>query len=191
MIEMINQDDITNALNALKAGGVILYPTDTIWGIGCDATNAEAVKKIFEIKQRADSKSMLALVDGISMLERYVYEMPDVAYQLIEAATTPITIIYDHAINLAPNLIANDGSVGLRVTDEPFSKQLCRQFRRPIVSTSANISGKTAPKSFAEIANEIKEKVDYVVTYRQDETINCKPSNIIRLKVNGEISIIR
>lgn len=191
MIEMINQDDITNALNALKAGGVILYPTDTIWGIGCDATNAEAVKKIFEIKQRADSKSMLALVDGISMLERYVYEMPDVAYQLIEAATTPITIIYDHAINLAPNLIANDGSVGLRVTDEPFSKQLCRQFRRPIVSTSANISGKPAPKSFAEIANEIKEKVDYVVTYRQDETINCKPSNIIRLKVNGEISIIR
>lgn len=191
MIEMINQDDITNALNALKAGGVILYPTDTIWGIGCDATNAEAVKKIFEIKQRADSKSMLALVDDISMLERYVYEMPDVAYQLIEAATTPITIIYDHAINLAPNLIANDGSVGLRVTDEPFSKQLCRQFRRPIVSTSANISGKPAPKSFAEIANEIKEKVDYVVTYRQDETINCKPSNIIRLKVNGEISIIR
>ncbi|MCH5216522.1 MAG: threonylcarbamoyl-AMP synthase [Muribaculaceae bacterium] len=188
---MINQDDITNALNALKAGGVILYPTDTIWGIGCDATNAEAVKKIFEIKQRADSKSMLALVDDISMLERYVYEMPDVAYQLIEAATTPITIIYDHAINLAPNLIANDGSVGLRVTDEPFSKQLCRQFRRPIVSTSANISGKPAPKSFAEIANEIKEKVDYVVTYRQDETINCKPSNIIRLKVNGEISIIR
>lgn len=188
---MIDKEDINAALETLRKGGVILYPTDTVWGIGCDATNAEAVKRVYEIKQRADSKSMLALVDGVPMLERYVDEVPDAAYQLIDVAITPLTIIYDNARGLAENLIADDGSVGLRVTDEEFSKQLCRLFRKPIVSTSANISGKPAATTFAEIDDSIKSQMDYVVKYRQNDISAAKPSNIIKVKANGEFKIIR
>ncbi|MDE6715659.1 MAG: threonylcarbamoyl-AMP synthase [Muribaculaceae bacterium] len=188
---MIDKEDINTALDTLRKGGVILYPTDTIWGIGCDATNTEAVKRIYEIKQRADSKSMLALVDGVAMLERYVEEIPDAAYQLIDVATTPLTIIYDGAKGLATNLSAEDGSIGIRVTNEEFSKRLCQLFRRPIVSTSANISGKPAAPTFAEIDDNIKNQVDYVVKYRQDDSNAAKPSNIIKVKANGEFKIIR
>ena len=148
-------EDIRKALKVLRNGGVILYPTDTIWGLGCDATRPEAVRRIFEIKQRADAKSVLVLVDGIAALERCVEEVPDVAYDLLEAAVDPLTVIYDHGRGVAPEVCAPDGSLGVRITSERFSRELCRRFRRPIVSTSANVSGTPAPKCFADIAPEI------------------------------------
>ncbi|MBN2165722.1 MAG: threonylcarbamoyl-AMP synthase [Marinilabiliaceae bacterium] len=184
-------DDLKNALNVLYKGGIILYPTDTIWGIGCDATNANAVKRIYDLKQRADSKSMLILIDNDAKLNSYLSEVPEIAYDLIDLADKPLTIIYDGAKNLAHNLIAEDGSIGIRITNEPFSKQLCNQFKKPIVSTSANISGQSSPGHFGEISNNIISAVDYVVTYRQDETTIAKPSGIIKLGVNGEIKVIR
>ena len=150
----------------MRAGGVILYPTDTVWGIGCDATNPEAVKRVYEIKRREDSKSMLVLVDSDAKVDLYVKEVPAVAWDLIELSTKPLTIIYDGAKNLAENLLASDGSIGIRVTAEEFSKQLCFRFRKAIVSTSANISGEPTPKSFSEISEEIKNSVDYIVSYR-------------------------
>lgn len=188
---MFEKEDIDKALETLRKGGIILYPTDTIWGLGCDATNSDAVKRIYEIKNRIDSKSMLALVDGIPMLERYVEEVPEIAYQLINVAINPLTIIYDNAIGLAGNLTAKDGSIGLRITQEDFSNRLCRMFRKPIVSTSANISGEKSPKNFAEINDKIKNAVDYIVKYRQDDTTESKPSNIIKVKTDGEFTIIR
>ena len=151
------KDEIKKACEVLQKGGVILYPTDTVWGIGCDATNEEAVKRVFEIKQRADSKAMLVLVDSPVKVDFYVQDVPSVAWDLIEMTTKPLTIIYDGARNLAPNLIAADGSVGIRVTSEEFSKQLCFRFRKAIVSTSANISGQPAPAVFSEITEEIKQ----------------------------------
>lgn len=184
-------EDIKNALEVLKSGGVILYPTDTIWGIGCDATNAEAVKRIYEIKQRADSKSMLVLMENINLLERYMQEVPEIAYDLIEVTDKPMTIIYPAAKNLAPNLVAEDGSVGIRLTEERFTQQLIQRFRRPIVSTSANISGQPSPAFFDEVSDEIKEAVDYVVNYRQDDTTPSRPSSIIKLGVGGQIQVIR
>jgi L-threonylcarbamoyladenylate synthase len=184
-------EDIKSALEVLRRGGVILYPTDTIWGIGCDACNAEAVKRVFEIKQRADSKSMLILMDNISLLERYIEEVPEIAYDLIELADKPLTIIYDKGKNLAANLIAEDGSIGIRITTEAFSSELIRRFRHPIVSTSANISGAASPNCFAEIDHKIIEAVDYVVSYRQDDFQPSAPSGIIRLGRSGEIKIIR
>lgn len=153
----------------MREGGIILYPTDTIWGIGCDATNPEAVKRVYEIKQRADSKALLVLVDSAVKVDFYVNEVPDVAWDLIELATRPLTIIYSGARNLASNLLAEDGSVGIRVTSELFSQQLCRQFRKAIVSTSANVSGSPSPHNFSEISDEIKQAVDYIVNYRRDE----------------------
>lgn len=172
-------------------GGVILYPTDTVWGIGCDATNEEAVKRVFEIKRRADSKAMLVLVDSTAKVDFYVSEVPNVAWDLIEMTTKPLTIIYDGARNLAPNLIAEDGSVGIRVTSEEFSKQLCFRFKKAIVSTSANISGEPAPAVFSEISEEIKNAVDYIVDYRRDETGSAKPSSIIKLGKGGTVKVIR
>lgn len=172
-------------------GGVILYPTDTVWGIGCDATNEEAVKRVFEIKRRADSKAMLVLVDSTAKVDFYVSEVPNVAWDLIEMTTKPLTIIYDGARNLAPNLIAEDGSVGIRVTSEEFSKQLCFRFKKAIVSTSANISGEPAPAVFSEISEEIKNAVDYIVDYRRDETDPAKPSSIIKLGKGGTVKVIR
>ncbi len=185
------QEDIKKALEVLKNGGIILYPTDTIWGIGCDATNQEAVKRIYQIKKREDSKSMLVLMENPALLDRYVDEVPDVAWDLVEIATTPLTVIYPKAKNLAQNLIAADGSIGIRFTKEEFTSQLLRRFRRPLVSTSANISGEKSPAFFDQISEEIKEKVDYVVEYRQDDTSEAKPSSIIKLGPGGEIDIIR
>ncbi len=188
---MFVQDDLKKALEVLRQGGVILYPTDTVWGLGCDATNPEAVKRIFEIKQREDAKSMLVLIENPNMLNSYVREVPEVAWQLIEVADKPLTIIYPGAKNLAANLIAKDGSVGIRVTAESFTEQLIQRFRRPIVSTSANLSGKPTPQNFDQIGDEIKSAVDYIVLYRQDEKTPSSPSSIIKLGIGGEIQIIR
>lgn len=185
------QNDINKALEVLKSGGVILYPTDTIWGLGCDATSPEAVKRIYEIKKREDSKSMLVLMENPALLERYVEEVPEVAWDLVEIATTPLTVIYPGAKNLATNLIAGDGSVGIRFTKEDFTSRLLQRFRRPIVSTSANISGDKAPAFFDEISEEIKEQVDYIVEYRQDDITPAQPSSIIKLGPGGKIDIIR
>ncbi|WP_294634966.1 L-threonylcarbamoyladenylate synthase [uncultured Bacteroides sp.] len=184
-------EDIKKACQVMSEGGIILYPTDTIWGIGCDATNAEAVRRVYEIKQRSDSKAMLVLVDSPVKVDFYVQDVPDIAWDLIELADKPLTIIYSGARNLAPNLLAEDGSVGIRVTNEEFSKRLCRQFRKAIVSTSANISGQPSPACFSEISEEIKSMVDYVVGYRQDEAGQPKPSSIIKLDKGGVIKIIR
>ncbi|EKU89520.1 Sua5/YciO/YrdC/YwlC family protein [Bacteroides oleiciplenus YIT 12058] len=175
----------------MNEGGVILYPTDTIWGIGCDATNEEAVRRVYEIKQRSDSKAMLVLVDSAVKVDFYVQDVPEVAWDLIEVADKPLTIIYSGARNLAPNLLAEDGSVGIRVTNEEFSKRLCQQFRKAIVSTSANISGQPSPANFSEITEELKSLVDYVVGYRQDEIGHPKPSSILKLDKGGVIKIIR
>lgn len=185
------KDEIKKACEVLQKGGVILYPTDTVWGIGCDATNEEAVRRVYEIKKRADSKAMLVLVDSPVKVDFYVKDVPVVAWDLIEMATRPLTIIYDGARNLAPNLIAEDGSVGIRVTNEEFSRQLCFRFRKAIVSTSANISGEPATAVFSEISEEILNAVDYVVDYRREETGHPKPSSIIRLGAGGVVKIIR
>ena len=185
------EDDIKQACKIMQAGGIILYPTDTIWGIGCDATNAEAVKKVYELKQREDSKSMLVLIDSSAKLQSYISEVPDIAWDLIEVSDKPLTIIYPGARNLAPNLIGQDGTVGMRMTQEVFSKKLCERMRRPIVSTSANISGKASPVQFSEISKEIKQGVDYIVKYRQEEKQKSAPSSIIKLGLSGEIKVIR
>jgi L-threonylcarbamoyladenylate synthase len=184
-------EDVKAALAVLQKGGVILYPTDTIWGLGCDACNVDAVKRIYDIKNRVDSKSMLVLMENAALLERYIEEVPEIAYDLIELTDKPLTIIYDGAKNLAKNLVAEDGSIGIRLTTEQFSSDLIRRFKRPIVSTSANISGKPSPACFAEIDQEIIDSVDYVVKYRQDDNQKAVPSSIIKLGRGGEIKIIR
>lgn len=184
-------DDIKKALEVLKNGGIILYPTDTIWGIGCDATNEKAVERIYKIKKREDSKSMLVLMENPALLERYVTEVPEIAWDLVEVSTTPLTVIYPNAKNLAKNLVAADGSIGIRFTKEEFTTQLLQRFRRPLVSTSANISGEKPPAFFAEISDEIKTQVDYIVEYRQNDTTPAQPSSIIKLGVGGQIDIIR
>ena len=185
------QDDIKKACEIMRNGGIILYPTDTIWGIGCDATNEEAVKRIFQLKQREDSKSMLVLMDNPAKLQTYISEVPDIAWDLIELTDKPLTIIYASAKNLAQNLIAEDGTIGIRITDEAFSKELCRQFRKPIVSTSANISGNPSPSNFFEIDDEIKNAVDYTVEFRRKDRSKATPSSIIKLEKDGSIRIIR
>ena len=184
-------EEIKKAVEVMRNGGVILYPTDTIWGIGCDATNEEAVKKVYEIKKRADSKALICLVDSEAKIDFYVKDVPPVACDLIELSTKPLTVIYDGARNLAPNLLAEDGSVGIRVTNEEFSKQLCFRFRKAVVSTSANISGEPSPKSFADISDEIKNAVDYIVGVRQNEKGGVKPSSIIKLGAGGVVQVIR
>ena len=178
-------EDLKKACDVLRKGGLILYPTDTIWGIGCDATNEEAVQRVYTLKQRADNKAMLLLLGNEARLESYVQEVPEIAWSLIEVADRPLTLIYPGARNLAPNLIAEDGSVGIRITREEFSRRLCEQFRRPVVSTSANISGQPAPHTFQEIAEEIKQGVDYIVQYRQDDLTAAQPSSIIKLGAGG------
>ncbi len=185
------QEEIKKTVKVLKDGGIILYPTDTIWGIGCDATNAEAVKKVYDIKHREDSKSMLVLLDDSSILDRYVKNVPDIAWDLIDAAIKPLTIIYAGAKSIASNLIASDGTIGIRITSEEFSKQLVYNFRRPVVSTSANISGEPSPRSFADISEQILNAVDYIVDWRREETINPAPSSIIKLEEGGVFKIIR
>jgi L-threonylcarbamoyladenylate synthase len=185
------QEDLNNAVEVLRNGGLILYPTDTIWGIGCDATNKESVKKVYELKKRADSKSMLVLVEHDVRLNSYVQEVPEMAYDLIEISVKPLTIIYPEGKNLAPNLLAEDGSIGIRVTTEAFSRSLCQKFRKPLVSTSANVSGEPSPCNFGEISDEIIRGVDYVVRFRQDEVNNPVPSGIIKLDVDGKVKVIR
>ena len=175
----------------MNEGGVILYPTDTIWGIGCDATNEEAVRRVYQIKQRSDSKAMLVLVDSPVKVDFYVQDVPEVAWDLIEVADKPLTIIYSGARNLASNLIAEDGSVGIRVTNEEFSKRLCQQFRKAIVSTSANISGQPSPANYSEITEELKSMVDYVVGHPQEEIGPPKQSSITKLDKGGAIKLIR
>ena len=184
------KEEVRKACEVLKNGGIILYPTDTIWGIGCDATNELAVKRIYELKHREDNKAMLVLLDDVGKLASYV-EVPDVAYELLEVNDKPMTIIYPNAKNLAKNLIAQDRTIGIRITSEAFTKALLYRFRKPIVSTSANISGEPSPKCFAEISDAVKSAVDYVVDFRQEETSNPAPSSIINLGVGGEIQIIR
>jgi L-threonylcarbamoyladenylate synthase len=193
---MKQEDDIRQAVETMRKGGVILYPTDTVWGIGCDATNAEAVKRVYEIKQREDSKALICLVDSDARMQRYFRNVPDVAWQLIDSLkeatdAKPTTLILDGAINLAPNLIAEDGSLGIRITNEPFSKELCFRFQKAIVSTSANISGEPAAQNYCDIDPRILEAVDYVCWTRRQEHKPHTPSSIIKLKENGEVTVIR
>ena len=184
-------EDIKKACEVMQAGGIILYPTDTIWGIGCDATNEEAVRRVYELKRRIDNKAVLVLTDSTAKLNMYVSEVPDIAWDLIEVTDTPLTIIYSQAKNLASNLLGEDGSIGIRVTNEEFSRKLCERVRKPIVSTSANISGEPSPADFQEISEEIKKGVDYIVNYRQEDMSKAKPSHIIKLGNGGVFQIIR
>lgn len=188
---MNRQDDIKKAVEVMKNGGVILYPTDTVWGIGCDATNEEAVAKVYKIKKRDDSKALICLVDSDTRLQRYVRNAPEVAWSIMELATKPTTVIFDNAVNLAPNLIAEDGSIAIRITNEEFSKELCYRFQKPIVSTSANISGQPAAENYCDISEELLNAVDYVCFSRRQEHKPHTPSSIIKIKNNGEINIIR
>ncbi len=195
-----DREDLQNALRVLREGGVILYPTDTVWGIGCDATNAEAVARVYAIKKRVDSKAMLVLLDGAGKLQGYMEKVPDTAWMLLDATgrqgeevkgEKPLTIIYPRAKNLAHNLLAEDGSVGIRITQELFSKALCEQLRRPIVSTSANFSGEPAAKTYAEISPELLAAVDYVCEFRRQDQTTVKPSSIIKIDERERITIIR
>lgn len=189
--ERYEADDLKAAVDTLKRGGLILYPTDTIWGIGCDATNEEAIVRIYKLKQREDAKAMLSLVGNVGQLERTVRDIPEVAWQLIDVAVNPLTLIYDHPIGIADSLKAEDGSAGIRITSEQFSRALCERLRRPVVSTSANISGKPAPATFSEISKEIIDGVDYVVRFRRQEKGGAKPSNIIKVGDAGLVKVIR
>ncbi len=184
-------EDLERAAAIIQKGGIILYPTDTVWGIGCDATRSDAVRRIFELKRRADSKALITLLGNESHLPRYVDEVPEVAWQLIEFSTRPLTIVYDRGRNLAPELLAEDGSVGIRITHEAFSAALCSRIRRPLVSTSANISGQPTPACFNQISPEIISGVDYVVNYRRDDNRQAQPSSVMRLSADGLFKIIR
>ncbi len=186
-----SKEDIRRAVEVMNQGGVILYPTDTIWGLGCDATNPEAVKRIYEIKQRTDAKALISLVDSETKVQFYVKEVPEVAWDVMELSEKPMTVVFDGGRNLAPNLLAEDGSVAIRITKEAFSKELCMRMKRAVVSTSANISGQPAPRCFSEISEEIKTAVDYICTSRQDEPPTQTASSIIKLGAGGEVTIIR
>lgn len=184
-------EDLAQALKTLKEGGVILYPTDTIWGLGCDATNSEAVSSIYRIKQRKENLSLIILVNGIQMLERYVKEIPEAASMITEASDKPLTVIYPKGRNLAPGVCNEDGSIGIRITYDPFCAELIARFRKPVVSTSANISGNSAPSSFSEIDRQIFTSAGYVVKYRQDDRNKYSPSPVIKVSSDGTIKIIR
>lgn len=184
-------EDIKKAFEVLISGGLILYPTDTIWGIGCDATNEKAVQKVYELKKRTDSKALITLLDSPAKLNYYVEDVPDLAWDLIELCDKPLTIIYSNARNVASNIIADDGSLAIRITNEKFSNELCKRFRKALVSTSANMSGEIPPSNYTDISDEIKSGVDYIVQYRQDDVSKAKASSIIKLGKTGEIKIIR
>ena len=197
--------EIQNALEVLRKGGIILYPTDTIWGIGCDATNEKAVERIFQIKKREEKKSLIILVNDERMLNKYVKEVPAIAHELITQSETPLTIIYDEGINLAKNVLADDGSIAVRIPKpayrnagtgatagrDEFCNKLIYKFGKPIVSTSANVSGEKAPQNFKEISSEILSKVDYISNFQLPTSNFQLPSSIIKVKNNGEIKIIR
>ena len=207
MADRYDKSDLEEAVRVLRAGGVIVYPTDTVWGIGCDATNEEAVRKVYALKRREDCKSMLVLLDAPGKLQGYVEEVPEIAWELLECSAPlqlpiqrgreytehirPLTIIYPRGKNLAKNLIAEDGSVGIRITQEPFSKALCERLRRPIVSTSANISGEPAAKTFRQISEAVLQQADYVCLFRREDEQEKQPSSIIKLGLHNEIQIIR
>lgn len=185
-------EDIRRASEIIRKGGVILYPTDTIWGIGCDASNEEAVRRVYSIKRRADSKALIVLLGSEDELWRYVDDVPDIALELIEVSDRPTTVIYDRGRNLAQSVLADDGSVAVRVTREKFSAKLCRACRRPLVSTSANISGEKSPLTFRQISDEIISQVDYVVSFRRDEEDeDVRPSVIIKISSDSTFKIIR
>jgi L-threonylcarbamoyladenylate synthase len=184
-------DDISNALKVLRSGGIILYPTDTIWGLGCDATNADAVKRIYAIKQRGDIKSLIILVNSVAMLTRYVDSPPEVALSMAELAVSPLTIVYDRGRNLAEGVAASDNSVGVRICADSFCDDLITALRKPIVSTSANFSGAPAPSVFDEVGEEIKAAVDYICLWRQDDRSSAKASSVIRVSGNGIVKILR
>lgn len=188
---MTQEQDIRQAVDVLRKGGVILYPTDTVWGIGCDATNVEAVARVYKIKQRDERKALICLVDSDARLQRYVRQVPDVAWQLIDCIVKPTTIILDGAVNLAPNLIGEDGSIGIRITQEPFSHELCFRFQKAIVSTSVNISGEPPAQNYRDIDPRIIEQVDYVCWTRRQEHKPHQPSSIIKLGMGGEVQVIR
>lgn len=190
-MEEYTKADLERCLEIIQNGGIVLYPTDTIWGIGCDATNKEAVERIYRLKQREDCKSMLVLLDSTAKIGTYISDFPDIAWDLIELSEKPLTIIYDNARHIAPNLIAEDGSVGIRVTKEKFSKRLIERLKKPLVSTSANLSGAPSPANFREISDAIKEGVDYVVKYRQNDTSTSTPSGIIKLGSDYSVKVIR
>jgi len=185
------EEEIKKSLEILRGGGIILYPTDTIWGIGCDATNEKAVEKIFNVKKRDDSKSMIILIANESMLQAYIERVPEQAWELIEYSSKPLTLVLLGARNVAKNLIASDGSIGIRITKDEFCKRLIEKLRKPIVSTSANISGEPSPQNFLEISETIKTNVDYIVNLHRDENEKKFPSQIIQLGENAEIKILR
>jgi L-threonylcarbamoyladenylate synthase len=185
------RDEVANAFKVLQGGGIILYPTDTIWGIGCDAANTEAIKKIFRLKQRDEAKSMVILVDTENKLESYVQEVNPLAYDLIEYAENPLTLVMPGAKNLSPAVIAADGSVAIRVSNHEFCKQLIQRLRKPLVSTSANISGKPSPQYFSQIDQEILDGVDYVVDLEQHSKEIRNPSTIMKLAPDGSFEFIR
>lgn len=187
------RQDLKLACDTLRRGGVILYPTDTVWGIGCDATCSAAVKRVFDIKRRADGKALITLVASADDISRYVAEVPEIAYDLVELADKPVTIVYDKGLTppLAPELLASDGSVGIRVTREEFSNQLCRMLRRPLVSTSANVSGSPTPTTFRDIPVAIIEAVDYVAETGRNSTEPHNSSSVIKLGNDGTVKILR
>lgn len=185
------QEDLKKAVEVLQNGGLILYPTDTFWGIGCDATNAEAVRKVYELKKQEERNSMLMLVESDVRLNSYVEEVPEIAYDLIDLALKPLTIIYSGGKNLPENLLDEDRSIGIRVTKEAFSRALCQKFRKPVVFTPANVGGEASPNGFDDIDEAIIDGVDYVVEYRQDEVEKPVPSGIIKLGVDGQVQVIR
>ena len=185
------RDEVAKAFKVIQDGGIILYPTDTIWGIGCDATNTEAVKKIYHLKQRDEAKSMIILLDNDNKLQSYITEVPEIAYDLIEFAENPLTLVMPGAKNISPALIANDGSIGVRVSSNEFCQQLIQRMRKPLVSTSANISGKPSPQYFSQIDQEIIDGVDYVVNIDQHSMERKNPSTIMRLNPNGSFEFLR
>jgi L-threonylcarbamoyladenylate synthase len=184
-------EEVKKTCEVLNRGGVVLYPTDTVWGIGCDATNGAAVARVYAIKRRTDSRAMIVLLDTAAKLNSYVPDFPEIALDLIECSEKPLTIVYPGARNLAPGLLAADGSIGIRITGDAFSRQLCRAFKKPVVATSANISGEACPRNFREISREILQAVDYVADCRRDDTTLARPSSIIRLDRDARVEILR
>lgn len=188
---MTFEEDIKESLNTLRQGGIILYPTDTIWGLGCDPTNEAAVNKIFKIKSRSESKSLIILVDSLSMIERYVTEIPEIVYELADVSDTPLSIIYPKGKNLAAGVCSEDGSVAIRICHDEFCRELINRFRKPIVSTSANLSGSSSPGNFSEVEKTLINKVDFVVKHRQSDRSNRLASPVIKVNSDGTIKIIR
>lgn len=189
--ELVADEEIAKAVEVLRAGGVILYPTDTVWGLGCDATNKEAVARIYEIKHRSDSKSLVLLASDLDMICRYVKVVPEIAVDLVNVSVSPMTIVYPDAVGLAENVVAEDGSVGIRIPMNDFCVKMVSKLRRPIVSTSANVSGEPTPKCFAEIPDIIRTSVDYIVDSKLESGATGKSSSIIKVGVDSEIEIIR